>query len=120
MRRALSARTSEFPDLFAPDLRLDLSERVFNPSVYEGYVGIHQWRTEVNEVWESYTSEPEEFFTGEDVVVVFTREVGRGAGSGVEVERRTALLFTIRAGRVREIRLYHDRDRAMKDARLGV
>ena len=120
VRRALGARQSEFPDLFVPDVRLDLSERVFNPSVYEGYAGIIQWRTEVSEVWQSYDSEPEEFFPGEDVVVVFTREVGRGAGSGVEVDRRTALLFTIRAGRVREIRLYHDRDRAMRDARLAV
>jgi ketosteroid isomerase-like protein len=122
VRRALNARRSEFGDLLAPDVRLDLSERVFNPTVYEGYEGIIRWRAEVKEVWESYTSEPEECFAGDDVVVVFTREIGRGgrgAGSGVEVDRRTALLFQIRAGRVSAVRLYHDRNEAMRDARLA-
>lgn len=119
VRHALVARRSEFADLFAPDVRLDLSQRVFNPAVYEGYEGIVRWRAEVKDVWESYTSEPEEFFGGEDAVVVFTREIGLGRGSGVEVDRRTALLFRLRAGRVSEIRLYHDRDEAMRDARLA-
>jgi hypothetical protein len=45
-----------------------------------------------------YTSEPEDFFAGEDVVVLFTREIGRGVGSGVEVDRRTALLFRAASG----------------------
>jgi hypothetical protein len=119
VRRTFTARRSEFPDLFVPDVRLDLSERVFNPAVYDGYEGIIRWREEVKEIWESYISEPEEFFAGEDVVVVLTREIGRGGSSGVEVDRRTALLFRLRARRVSEIRLYHDRDQAMRDAGLA-
>jgi len=119
VRLTFTARRREFPDLLVPDVRLDLSERVFNPAVYEGYEGIIRWREEVQEIWESYISEPEKFFAGEDVVVVFTREIGRGGSSGVEVNRRTALLFRLRTGRVSEIRLYHDRDRAMRDAGLA-
>lgn len=119
VRRSLTARRSEFPDLFTPDVRLDLSARIFNPAVYEGYEGLGRYRSEVREVWDSYRSEPEEFHVGEDVVVVFTREVGRGGTSGVEVERHTGLLFRIREGRVCEIRLYHDRERALADAGLA-
>ena len=119
VRRALVARRSEFADLLDRTVRLDLSERVFNPDIYEGYDGIMRWRAEVGEVWESYRSEPEDFFDGDDVVVVFTRERGRAKGSGIEVDQHpTALLFRLRAGRVSEIRLYHDRKRALQDAGL--
>jgi ketosteroid isomerase-like protein len=119
VRHTFTARRSDFPDLFVPDVRLDLSERVFNPAVYEGYEGLIRWREEVHEIWESYTSEPEEFFAGENVVVVFTLEIGRGGSSGVEVDRRTALLFRLQSGRVSEMRLYHHRDQAMRDAGLA-
>jgi hypothetical protein len=116
VRRAVTARRSEFPGLLDPAVRLDLSVRVFNPAVYEGYDGIMQWKGEVRDVWESYVTEPEEFFDCGQAVVVFTRERGRGRGSGVEVDRLTALLYTLREGRVIEIRLYHDRELAMRDA----
>jgi hypothetical protein len=119
VRHTFTARRGQFPDLFVQDVRLDLSERVFNPAVYEGFEGLVRWREEVHEIWESYRSEPEEFFAGENVVVVFTREIGRGGSSGVEVDRRTAMLFRLRAGRVSEMRLYHHRDQAMRDAGLA-
>ena len=119
VRRALSARRSEFERLLDPAVRLDLSERVFNPAVYEGYEGVLRWRADVGDVWESYRSEPEEFFDGDEVVVVFTRERGRAKGSGIEVDQHpTALLCRLRAGRVSEIRQYHDRERALRDAGL--
>lgn len=119
VRRSLTARAIEFPAVFTPDVRLDLSVRVFNPAVYDGYEGLRRYRSEVREVWDSYVSEPEEFHVGEGVVVVFTREVGRGGASGIEVDRHTALLCRIRDGRVSELRLYHDRDRALQDAGLA-
>jgi ketosteroid isomerase-like protein len=116
VRRALKARQSEFSELLDLAVRLDLSERVFNPAVYEGFDGILQWRAEVGEVWEAYVSEPEEFIDCGQAVVVFTRERAQGRGSGVEIDRSTALLCRVRAGRVSEIRLYHDRDRALREA----
>jgi len=119
VRRALSARRSEFERLLDPAVRLDLSERVFNPAVYEGYEGVMRWRADVGDIWESYRSEPEEFFDGDEVVVVFTRERGRAKGSGIEVDQHpTALLCRLRSGRVSEIRLYHNRERALRDAGL--
>jgi hypothetical protein len=119
VRRALLARRSEFADLLDPAVRLDLSERVFNPAVYEGYEGIMRWRAVLSDVWESYGGEPEEFFAGDQVVVLFTHERGRGKGSGVEVDRAIALLCRLRAGRVSEIRFYEDRARALRDAGLA-
>jgi hypothetical protein len=93
---------------------------VFNPAVYEGYEGIMRWRADVGDVRESYRSEPEQFFDGDDVVVVFTHEHGRAKGSGIEVAQHpTALLCRLRECRVSEIRLYHDRDRALREAGLA-
>jgi ketosteroid isomerase-like protein len=116
VRRALNARRSEFAELLDPAVRLDLTERVFNPAVYDGYEGVMRWHAEVAEVWESYVSEPQEFIDCDRAVVVFTRERGQGRGSGVEVDRDAALLYRLRAGRVTEIRQYQDRDRALHDA----
>ncbi len=122
VRRLLTARPDEAPDLLAelldPAVRLDLSDRVFNPDVYEGYEGIMRWRSDVDDVWESYQMEPEEFFDADKVVVVTVRERGRGKGSGVEVDRQVTFLCRLRAGRVSEIRSYDDGRRALRDAGL--
>src|SRR5436305_14039231 len=100
VRRALIARRSEFADLLDPAVRLDLSERVFNPAVYEGYEGVLRGRADVGDVWESYRSEPEAFFDGAEVGVVFTRERGCAKGSGCQVDQHpTALLCRLRGGR---------------------
>jgi hypothetical protein len=116
VRRALRARRSEFSELFDPAIRLDLSERVFNPDVYEGYDGLMRWRSDLREVWESYDSEVERLFDRENATVVVIHERGRGKGSGVDVDRRYTLLFRLARGRVREMRLYADLDRALRDA----
>jgi ketosteroid isomerase-like protein len=124
VRRVLTTRQDqpvgqdEIAERLDPNVRLDLSERVFNPVVYEGYDGLMRWRADIGDVWESYSTETEQFFDADEVVVAFTRERGRGRSSGVEVDRRIAFLCRLRAGRVSEIRLYRDRERALRDAGL--
>jgi ketosteroid isomerase-like protein len=100
-----------------PSAQLDLSELTFNAAVYEGYEEIARQRREVNEVWEAFEVEVEQLFEGEHAVVAFTHERGRGV-SGVDVDRRTAFLFRLADGKVSEVRLYLDRDRAL--AELGL
>lgn len=95
------------------DFRLDMSDRVFNPAVYEGHDGIRRFYSEVRDVWESYVWEPEELVQAGDRVLALLRSGGRGRGSGVEVERRTAMCWTVRAGRARSVRFYRDPDEAL-------
>jgi ketosteroid isomerase-like protein len=105
-----------FREHFEPTARLDLSEHIFNPAVYEGYDDIARQRRDVSDVWDHFQIEVEQFFEGKDVVVVYTHEHGRGKGSGVEVDRDTAFLFRLREGKICEVRGYRDRERALVDA----
>ncbi len=109
---------ARFPELFDPSVRLDFSERIFNPSVHEGHAGVLQWRTELSEVWESFRADPQELFRGEDVFVVFVTEVSRGRLGGTEAARETALVCRTRANRITELRSYVDRTRALREAGL--
>lgn len=106
------------PELFDPSVRLDFSERIFNPSVHEGHAGVQQWRTELAEIWESFRADPQELFKGEDVFVVFVAEVSRGRLGGTEATRETALLCRTRGDRIAELRSVVDRTRALREAGL--
>jgi ketosteroid isomerase-like protein len=101
------------------DFELDMSDRVFNPAVYEGHEGIRRFYAEVRDVWASYIWEPEELMEVEDNVVALLRSGGVGRGSGVEVERRTAMVWTVREGRATALRFFRDRDEALVMARLS-
>ena len=96
------------------DFRLDMSDRVFNPEVYAGHDGIRRFYSEVRDVWASYVWEPEELMEVGDNVVALLRSSARGRGSGVEVERRTAMVWTVREGRATALRFFRDRDEALK------
>jgi ketosteroid isomerase-like protein len=94
--------------------RLDMSERVFNPAVYEGHDGIRRFYSEVRDVWESYVWEPEQLIEAGHEVVVLLRSTGKGRGSGVEVERQTAMVWSVREGRAVALRFFRDRGQALR------
>ena len=96
-----------------PNFRLDMSDRVFNPAVYEGHEGIRRFYSEVREVWESYVWQPEELMQAGPTVVALLRSTARGRGSGVAVESETAMVWSIRAGRLVALRFYRDRNEAL-------
>jgi ketosteroid isomerase-like protein len=99
--------------------RLDMSDRVLNPAVYEGHEGIRRFYAEVQEVWASYTWEPEEFVESGDDVIALLRSSGKGRGSGIEMERRTAMVWTVRERRATSLRFFRDRDDALDAAGLS-
>jgi ketosteroid isomerase-like protein len=78
--------------LCAPDFRLDMSDRVFNPEVYSGHDGIRRFMAEVREVWETFTGEPTDVEETDDVVLALVHSVGHGRGSGVDIDRHSAML----------------------------
>jgi ketosteroid isomerase-like protein len=99
--------------------RLDMSDRVLNPAVYEGHDGIRRFYAEVRDVWESYTWEPEELIESGDQVVALLRSSGRGRGSGIELERRTAMVWTVRRNQATALRFFRDPKAALDAAGVG-
>jgi len=102
-------------DLCNDDFRLDMSDRVFNPVVYEGHDGIRRFYAEVQDVWEIYVWEPEQLIDSGGDVVALIRTTGRGRESGVEVERETAMVWTVGEGRLSALRFYRDRTEALQN-----
>ena len=96
----------EFPDLAEPRF---------------GHEGVREYMNTLAEALEDYRMVPEEFIdAGEDRVLVFSREGGRGRGSGAEViSQPTAHLWTIRNGKAVSMRSYWERAEALDAAGLS-
>jgi ketosteroid isomerase-like protein len=107
-----------FVELCDPDFQLDMSERVFNPAIYEGHEGIRHFYREVREVWEEFRWESEGLYDAGEQVVALLHSHGRGRGSGVEIDRHVAMVWTVREGRATALRFYVDQADALKAAGL--
>jgi ketosteroid isomerase-like protein len=96
----------EFPDLAEP---------------HYGYEGITQYLRKIAEVLDDYRMVPERFIdAGDDRVLVFSREGGRGKGSGAEVETHlTAHLWTLRDGKAIRMQSYWERADALEAVGLS-
>jgi ketosteroid isomerase-like protein len=105
--------------LCAPDFRLDMSDRVFNPDVYSGHEGIRRFVAEVHEVWETFTWEPTELKEAGDVVFALVHSVGRGRGSGLEIDRHSAMLWQIPEETLLRLTFYRDPSAARTAAGIG-
>jgi ketosteroid isomerase-like protein len=93
-------RNREVLTYFAPDVVIDMSRRVFNPDVYEGHAGLVRLGEDVATVWSEFQIEPERIIDAGDRVIVIEIRRGRGAGSDVEVEQRSGVIWMLRDGRV--------------------
>jgi ketosteroid isomerase-like protein len=83
--------------------------------VYRGHEGLREYLRAVNEAFEDYRPEVEDFLEVGDKVVTLAIEHGRGRDSGAEVRsERTAHVWTMREGTAVRLDLYIDRDRALE------
>jgi ketosteroid isomerase-like protein len=96
----------EFPDLAEP---------------YYGYEGAKQYRRKIAEVLDDYRMEPERFIdAGDDRVLVFSREGGRGKGSGAEVfTHLTAHIWTLKDGKAVRMQSIWERADALEAVGLS-
>jgi len=95
-----------FPDLAAP---------------HYGHDGVRRYMEKLSEAIEDYRMVPEEFIdAGADQVLVFSREGGRGKGSGADVVTHpTAHLWTLRDGKAVRMQSYWERPDALEAAGLS-
>jgi ketosteroid isomerase-like protein len=107
-------------DLFAADVKIDMSQRKFNPDIYIGHDGLRRFQRERDEVWEAFWVTPERFIDAGDKVLVLESLRARGKGSGVETTKaKSASVWTLRDGQVVHMAPYWDRDLAFKAAGLA-
>jgi uncharacterized protein len=116
---ALRGDTEAVISFLDPAVRLDMSERVFNPEVYEGHDGYRRFVEEVETVWDDFRVEPREFIDAGENVVVPHMVRGRGKESGVEVELPSTSVNTVRDGLVTASRMYRDHGQALEAAGLS-
>jgi len=113
--RARESGEPPHTDLLAPDFEIDMSRRVFNPTVYRGIDGLARLEDEIRDVWEELRVVPEQFIDAGDRVVVMEKIRGRGRSSGVEVGTRTyATIWTLRDGQVTRVQVGVDPNEALK------
>ena len=116
---ALRGDTEAVIDCLDPEVRADMSERVFNPDVYEGHDGYRRFLAEIDSVWDDFRIEPLEFIDAGETVVVAHMVSGRGKESGVEVALPSTIVYTVREGLVVGMHMYRDHGRALEAAGLS-
>jgi ketosteroid isomerase-like protein len=105
-------------DLFADEVQVDMSRRLLHPDVYRGHPGLRRLRREVPEVWDGFLLTPERIMdAGESVMVIDTQRV-RGSAAGGELVRRSAVIWTVRNGRIIRVEVGLDPQEALELVRL--
>jgi ketosteroid isomerase-like protein len=102
-----------------PGMVVNAMSRVFNPTVYRGLQGLRRMLADMDDVWEDLRPEAQEFVDAGDRVVVAGRMVGKGKGSGVEVGRDFAGIWTVRHGRIVRWDICRDRAEALEEVGLS-
>jgi ketosteroid isomerase-like protein len=83
-----------------------------------GHDGVRAYMRSLQEDWESFRHDPEQFFDAGDTVVAFLHTHARGRSSGADVEVPVAHVLTFKRGKCMGYVSYHDRAEAMRVAGL--
>jgi ketosteroid isomerase-like protein len=87
--------------------------------VAHGYEELAQGFAESFEAWEKLVLETERYIEAGDRVIVFWHEVARSRHSRQEMETATAVIYTVRRGKVVEARGYMNRAEALETVGLS-
>jgi ketosteroid isomerase-like protein len=101
-------------DLVTPDAVIDLTRRVFNPGIYHGVEGWSRLMDEVHEVWADWRVTVERLVDAGDRVVSIQTIRGRGRGSGLDIEARSASIWTLLECRVTRVEVGIDPQEALE------
>jgi ketosteroid isomerase-like protein len=78
----------------------------------EGFV--RGWKV-MTDTWDEFEAVPEELFDpGGDQILVFARLRGRAHASGIPLDEPVAHLFSFRDGKLARLKVYEDREEALK------
>jgi uncharacterized protein len=81
---------------------------------YHGRDGVRRYLTQSRAAWAEGSSEPEQFIRAGNRIVVFVHARVRPKGSNQWQDVRLADVYTVRAGKVLEMRAFADREEALR------
>jgi ketosteroid isomerase-like protein len=87
--------------------------------VYRGHEGFLRWLADWSEPWSEFSMKPERWIDAGDRVVVVLRMTAKGKGSGVEVNRRDAIVYTVRDGKTVRLDYYNNESEALEAVGLS-
>lgn len=103
--------------LMDPEIEIYAEPGMINSGHYTGWEGWMKWLQQWDDAWEEISYEPLEFIdVGDSIVIAPTRVVGRGAGSGLEIDRVFVYLFEVRDGKGVRLHTYGSKERALEAA----
>jgi ketosteroid isomerase-like protein len=85
---------------------------------FRGHAGIRELMNLVLTSFDAYELHPEELIDAGHKVIAPVRQTGQGKGSGIPVDVRYILIFTLHEGRSVRVESYYDRQQALKAAGL--
>jgi ketosteroid isomerase-like protein len=103
------------------DFEFDWSESM-SPFVgtYKGQDGLTQFWTEMLEAWERFSPEMEEVVEcGPETLITIDVVRARGRGSGIDMEARGAMLWTVQEGKIARVKMFQTKSDALGAAGLS-
>ena len=95
------------------------AELSVEPSTYRGHDGLRRYFESFYEVMEEIRFEAEEFVDAGERVVVPTRLIARGRGTGIDTEQRLTMVWTVRGGKAVRLDSYGTKAEALAAAGLA-
>jgi ketosteroid isomerase-like protein len=88
------------------------------PGPFRGHAELKRWLGGFLVAWESHRAEVVEVMEAGDRIVAVLHMVGRGSGSGLDLDQTDAHVFTIREGRIARWQNFTARAEALEAAGL--
>ncbi len=109
-----------FAELATPDFEWwPALTRAYEGGCYQGREGAERFAADTRENWEELQTIAEEFRDLGDRVLMLGRQLGRGKGSGAQVDAPIAAIYDFRGDRIWRFRAYFDRAEALRAAGLA-
>jgi ketosteroid isomerase-like protein len=105
--------------LFDTDCEVVFPPEVPEPGPFHGHAELRQWAEGFLAAWESHRAEVVEVVESGDKVVAVLHLVGRGIGSGIEMDETDAHVLTFRDGKITRWQSFNERSEALEAAGLS-
>ena len=102
-----------------PDIEWYPTDDFAEAGPFRGHAGVRQLMELMLGTFDSFSIEPDELIDGGGKVIAPIHQTGRGKSSGIEIDVRYVLVFTMRSGKAIRVDSYYDRDQALAAAGLS-